>query len=135
MENELFNLREELKQARAKLATWEDNWRQAKQVCDAWKHEAEDANNRATLACQERDMIRREQEQQVGDVVVKPDVIYNTQTHHSTHLHKLTDASILDKLPLSTLEQLHVQLKSDLEKLDSVSYPVILAMFSVAIPP
>ena len=63
MENELFNLREELTQARAKLASWEDHWRQAKQVCDAWKHEAEDANNRAALACQERDQMRRDQEQ------------------------------------------------------------------------
>lgn len=63
MENELFNLREELSQARAKLASWEDHWRQAKQVCDAWKHEAEDANNRAALACQERDQMRRDQEQ------------------------------------------------------------------------
>jgi len=63
MENELFNLREELTQARVKLASWEDHWRQAKQVCDAWKHEAEDANNRAALACQERDQLKREQEQ------------------------------------------------------------------------
>lgn len=62
-ESEFLNLREELTQARAKLASWEENWRQAKQVCDAWKRETEDANNRAALACQERDQLRRDQEQ------------------------------------------------------------------------
>lgn len=39
----------------------------------------------------------------------------------SSHLHTIAEITQLDKLPLSTLEKLHVQLKSDLEKLDSVS--------------
>lgn len=39
----------------------------------------------------------------------------------SNHLHTITEVSKLDKLPLSTLEKLHAQIKSDMEKLDSVS--------------
>ena len=52
------------------------------------------------------------------------------QTHHSIHLHKLADASTLDKLSLSTLEQLHVQLKSDVDKLEAVSCYPVLPVFS-----
>ena len=121
MENELFNLREELTQARAKLASWEDHWRQAKQVCDAWKHEAEDANNRAALACQERDQMRREQEQVGNYCMYKVTIIMLTQATITNHLHTIAEVNNLDKLPLSTLEKLHVQIKNDLDKLDSVS--------------
>ncbi len=39
--------KEELKQTRAHLASWQDSWKQAKQACDAWKREADEARVRA----------------------------------------------------------------------------------------
>ena len=44
-----------------------------------------------------------------------------TQAGISYHLHTIAEVDKLDKLPLSTLEKLHIKIKIDLDKLDSVS--------------
>lgn len=46
---ELAALREELRQTKAHLASWHESWKQAKQACDAWKREAEEANSRMRM--------------------------------------------------------------------------------------
>ncbi len=59
---ELLLVKEELKQARAHLSSWQDSWKQAKQACDAWKREAEDARHRTDREkernVRERDEVR-----------------------------------------------------------------------------
>ena len=47
-------LREELRQSKAAVLSWQESWRQAKQACDAWKKEAEDVVMRGR---HERDML------------------------------------------------------------------------------
>ena len=42
-------LREELKQSKTHLAQWHEAWKQAKQACEAWKREAEEAGLRAKM--------------------------------------------------------------------------------------
>lgn len=44
---EVHRLNEELMSARAKLASWEECWLQAKQACEAWKKEAEESMKKA----------------------------------------------------------------------------------------
>ena len=53
---ELAALREELRQTKVHLASWHKSWKQAKQACDAWKREAEEANSRMRM---ERESARR----------------------------------------------------------------------------
>ena len=60
---ELAALREELRQTKAHLASWHESWKQAKQACDAWKREAEEANGRMRM---ERESAGRRIEEVCG---------------------------------------------------------------------
>ena len=46
---EVAALREELRQTKTHLTSWHESWKQAKQACDAWKREADEANNRTRM--------------------------------------------------------------------------------------
>ncbi|MGH0132723.1 UNVERIFIED_CONTAM: hypothetical protein FKN15_050291 [Acipenser sinensis] len=47
---ELTRLRHELDEASGALKQWEESWRQARQACDMWKRDAEEANEDAASA-------------------------------------------------------------------------------------
>ena len=54
---EVQRLREELRANRAKLASWEEGIAQARTACDAWRREAEEANQKARQAQQEKNEV------------------------------------------------------------------------------
>ena len=93
-------LKEELKQTKHQLALFHDSWKQAKQACEAWKKEAEGATK---LEAKLRDMeskVRALQSQ--GPFRV------------------MAEGADIVKLPLSKLEQIQHQLKSDLGRIEVV---------------
>lgn len=51
---DIDKLSQELSAAHVKLASWEQAWAKAKLACEAWKKEADVAENRARKAEQER---------------------------------------------------------------------------------
>ena len=51
---DIDKLSQELSAAHVKLASWEQAWSKARQACEAWKKEADDAEGRARKAEQER---------------------------------------------------------------------------------
>lgn len=53
-QSDIDKLSQELSAAHVKLASWEQAWSKAKQACDAWKKEADEAGDRARKAEQER---------------------------------------------------------------------------------
>ncbi len=59
-DKENMALREELRQTKSHLSQWLESWKQAKQACDAWKKEAEEAHSRARV---EREMGSRKAEE------------------------------------------------------------------------
>ena len=61
---ELVRCRAELDSHRAKLAAWEDGLRQARQACEAWKHEAE--TNKLRAAQMEAECRRARDERDVA---------------------------------------------------------------------
>ena len=59
-DKETMALREELRQTKANLSQWLESWKQAKQACDAWKREAEEANARVRA---EKELANRRREE------------------------------------------------------------------------
>jgi chromosome segregation ATPase len=53
-QSDIDKLSQELSAAHVKLASWEQAWTKARQACEAWKKEADEAQNRARKAEQER---------------------------------------------------------------------------------
>ncbi|XP_038597940.1 RING finger protein unkempt homolog isoform X2 [Tachyglossus aculeatus] len=75
---ELARLRQELEEANGTIKQWEESWKQAKQACDAWKKEAEEASERASAAGVECEVARGqrdalEQQQQLRSNLDKVD--------------------------------------------------------------
>lgn len=58
----MMMLREELKQTKSTLSNLQESWKHAKQVCDAWKVEAEGANTQTQMVERERDSLLRKME-------------------------------------------------------------------------
>ena len=58
----MMMLREELKQTKSTLSNLQESWKHAKQVCDAWKVEAEGANTQTQMVERERDNLLRKME-------------------------------------------------------------------------
>ncbi|KAH9513076.1 hypothetical protein Btru_035785 [Bulinus truncatus] len=56
------NLREELMILESKMAEWEGVYTQAKCACEAWKKEAEEANRKAKLAEEEKQIVLKQKE-------------------------------------------------------------------------
>lgn len=60
--HEITSLRDELKQTRVSLTSWQESWKQAKAACDAWKIEAEQAIKRAESIEKEREKLSKERD-------------------------------------------------------------------------
>ena len=101
---EVATLRDELRQARTQLATWQEAWKQAKHAADLWKKEAEDAHHAA------RHANRRAEEL---DSKMK-----NLQMQGS--VRTLAESADISRMSLTELEQVQVQMRQDIERIDTV---------------
>ncbi|KAG1657407.1 RING finger protein unkempt [Nymphon striatum] len=101
--SEIQKLREELISNRAKLASWEESMTQARNACEAWKREAEEA--------------RRQR-----DEALKQVLLLQKEVEPAPFLHKLASEKGLNMLPLNKLKQMQQIMKKDLDTLDKVIY-------------
>ena len=106
-------LREELKQSRLQ---WHESWKQAKQACDAWKKEAEEATTKARL--EREDAIRRIEELELAlrEAENKMRIVQGQGP-----IRALAENAELARLPMSNLEQIQQLLRRDLERVEVVS--------------
>ncbi|XP_078242142.1 RING finger protein unkempt homolog isoform X6 [Pogona vitticeps] len=117
---ELARLRQELDEATNTIKQWEESWKQAKQACDAWKKEAEEANDRASTATLECELAREQREAlelQVKKLQEEMERIHTGQDPQ--FLHSLSE---LENLSLSTLYSLQKQLRANLERVDKAVF-------------
>ena len=101
---EVAALREELRQTKTQLATWQEAWKQAKHAADLWKKEAEDAHHAA------RHASRRAEEL---DSKVKSLQLQGP-------IRTLAESADVSRMSLSELEQVKVQMRQDIERIDTV---------------
>ncbi|KAH9498419.1 hypothetical protein Btru_008211 [Bulinus truncatus] len=114
---EVHKLREELMMAKSKMAEWEGVYTQAKCACEAWKKEAEEANRKAKLAEEEKQIVLKQKEDISTQLLRVQQVI---GLAGGPHIYALSRSSDLDKLSLQQLQQLKLQLKQDIEILDKM---------------
>ncbi|KAM3844904.1 RING finger protein unkempt homolog isoform 2-T2 [Vipera latastei] len=117
---ELARLRQELDEANSTIKQWEDSWKQAKQACDAWKKEAEEANDRASTATLECELAREQRENLELQVKKLQEEI--EQIHTGQDPQFLRSFSDLDNLSLSILYNLQKQLRANLERVDKAVF-------------
>ncbi|OXB81123.1 UNVERIFIED_CONTAM: hypothetical protein H355_005053 [Colinus virginianus] len=115
---ELARLRQELDEANGTIKQWEESWKQAKQACDAWKKEAEEANDRANTANMECELAREQRE--ALELQVKKLQEELERIHTGQDPQFLRSFSDLEALSLSSLYTLQKQLRANLEKVDKV---------------
>ncbi|XP_034264523.1 RING finger protein unkempt homolog isoform X5 [Pantherophis guttatus] len=117
---ELARLRQELDEANSTIKQWEDSWKQAKQACDAWKKEAEEANDRASTATLECELAREQRETLELQVKKLQEEIERIHTGQDPQF--LRSFSDLENLSLSTLYNLQKQLRANLERVDKAVF-------------
>lgn len=89
------------------------------QACDAWKKEAEEANDRANTANMECELAREQRE--ALELQVKKLQEELERIHTGQDPQFLRSFSDLETLSLSSLYTLQKQLRANLEKVDKVS--------------
>ncbi|XP_074975381.1 RING finger protein unkempt homolog isoform X4 [Caretta caretta] len=117
---ELTRLRQELDEANSTIKQWEESWKQAKQACDAWKKEAEEANDRASTANMECELAREQRE--ALELQVKKLQEELERIHAGQDPQLLRSFSDLETLSLSTLYTLQKQLRANLERVDKAVF-------------
>ncbi|XP_054702301.1 RING finger protein unkempt homolog isoform X9 [Grus americana] len=117
---ELARLRQELDEANGTIKQWEESWKQAKQACDAWKKEAEEANDRANTANMECELAREQRE--ALELQVKKLQEELERIHAGQDPQFLRSFSDLETLSLSSLYTLQKQLRANLEKVDKAVF-------------
>ncbi|RXM30362.1 RING finger protein unkempt-like [Acipenser ruthenus] len=117
---ELTRLRHELDEASRALKQWEESWRQARQACDMWKREAEEANEDAASAGREVAVAvkRREVlEQRAQQLQEELQWLQAGKEPQILHCYEQ-----LQLLPLPTLYNLQTQLRSGLERVEQAVF-------------
>uniref|UniRef100_H3B228 Unk zinc finger n=1 Tax=Latimeria chalumnae TaxID=7897 RepID=H3B228_LATCH len=117
---EFARLHHELDQAHGTIKQWEESWKQAKQACDVWKKEAEEANDRATTASVECKLAREQRDTMELQIKKLQDELEKVHTGQVTQI--LQSYADLEVLPLSTLYTIQKRLRTDLEKVDKVVF-------------
>ncbi|XP_051036712.1 RING finger protein unkempt homolog isoform X1 [Phodopus roborovskii] len=115
---ELARLRQELDEANGTIKQWEESWKQAKQACDAWKKEAEEAGERANAAGAECELAREQRD--ALELRVKK--LQEELERLHTGPEALPAAPDLEALSLSTLYSLQKQLRVHLEQVDKAVF-------------
>ncbi|XP_028912677.1 RING finger protein unkempt homolog isoform X3 [Ornithorhynchus anatinus] len=124
---ELARLRQELEEANGTIKQWEESWKQAKQACDAWKKEAEEASERASAAGVECEVARGQRdalEQQVRKLQGDLERLHSGRDPPDPADPPAPPRSFsdLEALPLATLYGLQQQLRSNLDKVDKAVF-------------
>ncbi|XP_069056277.1 RING finger protein unkempt homolog isoform X2 [Pleurodeles waltl] len=117
---DLTRLRQELEESNSTIKQWEESWKQAKQACDAWEKEAQEANDRASTANVECELARDQRdalEQQVQKLQEELERIPAGQD--STLQHSFIN---VEGLPLSALYTIQKQLRTNLERVDKAVF-------------
>ncbi|KAM9045689.1 RING finger protein unkempt homolog isoform 5-T5 [Megaptera novaeangliae] len=117
---ELARLRQELDDANGTIKQWEESWKQAKQACDAWKKEAEEAGERASAAGAECELAREQRD--ALEVQVKKLQEELERLHSGPDPQALPTFPDLEALSLSTLYSLQKQLRAHLEQVDKAVF-------------
>ncbi|XP_034960395.1 RING finger protein unkempt homolog isoform X2 [Zootoca vivipara] len=117
---ELARLRQELDEANSTIKQWEESWKQAKQACDAWKKEAEEANDRANTATIECELAREQREALELQVKKLQEEVERIHTGQDPQF--LRSLSDVESLSLSTLYNLQKQLRANLERVDKAVF-------------
>ncbi|XP_032995234.1 RING finger protein unkempt homolog isoform X2 [Lacerta agilis] len=117
---ELARLRQELDEANSTIKQWEESWKQAKQACDAWKKEAEEANDRANTATIECEVAREQREALELQVKKLQEEVERIHTGQDPQF--LRSLSDVETLSLSTLYNLQKQLRANLERVDKAVF-------------
>ncbi|KAF6098054.1 unk zinc finger [Phyllostomus discolor] len=117
---ELARLQQELDEANGTIKQWEESWKQAKQACDAWKKEAEEAGERASTAGAECELAREQRD--ALEVQVKKLQEELERLHSGPDPQALPAFSDLEALSLSTLYSLQKQLRARLEQVDKAVF-------------
>lgn len=117
---ELARLRQELDEANGTIKQWEESWKQAKQACDAWKKEAEEAGERASAAGAECELAREQRD--ALELRVKKLQEELERLHTGPEAQALPAAPDLEALSLSTLYSLQKQLRVHLEQVDKAVF-------------
>ncbi|XP_028572762.2 RING finger protein unkempt homolog isoform X3 [Podarcis muralis] len=117
---ELARLRQELDEANSTIKQWEESWKQAKQACDAWKKEAEEANDRANTATIECELAREQREALELQVKKLQEEVERIHTGQDPQF--LRSLSDVETLSLSTLYNLQKQLRANLERVDKAVF-------------
>uniref|UniRef100_A0A671FFR9 Unk zinc finger n=1 Tax=Rhinolophus ferrumequinum TaxID=59479 RepID=A0A671FFR9_RHIFE len=117
---ELARLRQELDEANGTIKQWEESWKQAKQACDAWKKEAEEAGERASAAGAECELAREQRDEL--ELQVKKLQEELERLHSGPDPQALPAFSDLEALSLSTLYSLQKQLRAHLEQVDKAVF-------------
>lgn len=120
--SEVSMLREELKQSQASLVQWHESWKQAKQACDAWKKEAEEASTKARL--EREDAIRRIEELELA---LRESDNKMRIVQAQGPIRALAENAELARLPMSNLEQIQQLIRRDLERVEAVSLNLSVA--------
>ncbi|XP_027281450.1 RING finger protein unkempt homolog isoform X5 [Cricetulus griseus] len=115
---ELARLRQELDEANGTIKQWEESWKQAKQACDAWKKEAEEAGERASAAGAECELAREQRD--ALELRVKK--LQEELERLHTGPEALPAGPELEALSLSTLYSLQKQLRVHLEQVDKAVF-------------
>lgn len=111
--SEVVALKDELRQTKSHLSQWHESWKQAKQACDAWKREAEEVGTRAR---REKEIATQRVEELESQLREAESQLHSQQLHGP--VHTLAEGTDLAHLPLSRLEAIQRQLRSDLDRLD-----------------
>lgn len=117
---ELARLRQELDEANGTIKQWEESWKQAKQACDAWKKEAEEAGERASAAGAECELAREQRD--ALELRVKKLQEELERLHTVPEAQTLPAAPDLEALSLSTLYSIQKQLRVHLEQVDKAVF-------------
>ncbi|XP_078510672.1 RING finger protein unkempt homolog isoform X2 [Lissotriton helveticus] len=117
---ELTRLRQELEESNSTIKRWEESWKQAKQACDAWEKEAQEANDRASTANVECELARDQRDALEQQVEKLQEELERIHAGPDSTLHRsFTD---VDGLPLSALYTIQKQLRTNLERVDKAVF-------------
>ncbi|XP_041077912.1 RING finger protein unkempt homolog isoform X3 [Polyodon spathula] len=113
---ELTRLRHELDEASTALKQWEESWRQARQACDMWKRDVEEANEDAASAGREGAMALKRREVLEQRAQQLHEELQRLQAGKEPQILRCYEQ--LQLLPLPTLYNLQTQLRSGLERVE-----------------
>lgn len=116
----------DLERMQHKCKQWEESWNQAKIACDAWKHEATEANERAKISEDHRNIAVEKchlLQKQLQLVVEQTNSTEKQQA--CPFLHQPYGKKELVNLPLTSLKELQIKYKSDLETVEKVIWELL----------